>query len=87
MRPRPLQASPLTSHQPLSGNAAGYAGDVMIDFASITKLNMRAVPLGSGSVYFAVSSRVMNGRSASSMRRIHFTLALPSHPGASSRAG
>src|SRR2546427_231388 len=84
-RPRPLQASPLISHHPRSGKVAGYAGDVMIDLASITKLNMRAVPLGSGSVYFAVSSRVMKGRSASSMRRIHFPVALPSPPGPGGR--
>ena len=49
----------------------------MIDFASMTKLNMRAVPSPNGSVYFDVSSRVMNGRSAISMRRIHLTFALP----------
>ena len=49
------------------------AGSVMIDLASITKLNILAVPSGSGSVYFDVSSRVMNGPSASSRRRIHFT--------------
>ena len=59
----------------------------MIDFASMTKLNMRAVPSPNGSVYFDVSSRVMNGRSAISMRRIHLTFALPSHPGRNRRAG
>src|SRR5438876_9276451 len=59
----------------------------MIDFASMTKLNMRAVPSPNGSVYFEVSSRVMNGRSAISMRRIHLTFALPSHPGRDRRAG
>src|SRR5256885_2799753 len=59
----------------------------MMDFASMTKLNMRAVPSASGSVYLEVSSRVMKGRSATSMRRIHFTLAFPSHPGRKRRAG
>ncbi len=51
------------------------------------KLKMRAVPSAIGSVYFEVSSRVMNGRSESSMRRSHFTLALPSQPGSNKRAG
>ena len=87
IRPRPLQAIPVICHQPLSPSVTGYAGNVMIDFASITKLNWRAVSSESGSVYFDVSSRVMNGRSASSIRRIHLTLAFPSQPGNSSRAG
>ena len=66
----------------------GYAGSVMIDRASMTKLNCRAVvPSPSGSVYFDVSSRVMNGRSASSIRRSHFTLLFPSQPGSNRRAG
>ena len=51
------------------------------------KLKMRAVPSAIGSVYFEVSSRVMNGRSDNSMRRSHFTLELPSQPGRNSRAG
>jgi hypothetical protein len=59
----------------------------MRDFASMTKLNIRAVPSAKGSVYLDVSSRVMKGRSASSMRRIHLTFAFPSHPGRSKRAG
>ena len=65
----------------------GYDGEVMIDRASMTKLNCRAVPSASGSVYFDVSSRVMNGRSASSIRRSHLTFALPSQPGSSRRSG
>ena len=48
---------------------------------------MRAVPLAKGSVYLDVSSRVMNGASDTSMRRSHFTLALPSQPGRKRRAG
>src|SRR5205809_7974854 len=68
IRPRPLHAIPLISHQPRSRRITGYAGNVMIDFASMTKLNMRAVPSPNGSVYFDVSSRVMNGRSAKRRR-------------------
>ena len=60
----------------------------MMDRASMTKLNWRdRLPSPRGSVYFDVSSRVMNGPSASSIRRSHLTLALPSHPGSSSRTG
>ena len=59
--PRPLHAIPVIGHQPGPESFSGYAGDVMIDFASISKLNMRAFPPGSGSVYFDVSHRVMNG--------------------------
>ena len=44
-------------------------------------------PSPSGSVYFDVSSRVMNGCSASSIRRSHLTLEFPSQPGSSRRAG
>ena len=62
-------------------------GLVMSDRASIAKLNIRAVPLANGSVYFDVSSRVMNGWSDNSMRRSHFTFVFPSHPGRNSRAG
>ena len=46
----------------------------MSDLASISKLKRRAVPSAKGSEYFDVSHRVMNGRSDSSIRRIHFTL-------------
>src|SRR5258705_193080 len=46
----------------------------------MTKLNCRAVPSASGSVYLDVSSRVMNGWLASFTRRSHFTLAFPSQP-------
>src|SRR5439155_19010930 len=77
--PLPLHAIPWISIQPLLTDT-GYVGYVINDRASITKLKIRAVPFASGSVYFDVSSRVMNGRSDSSMRRIHFTFELPSHP-------
>ena len=77
---------PRISIQPGS-TTSGYAGDVMIERASKTKLNWRAVPSASGSVYLDVSSRVMNGRSPSSRRRSHLTFELPSQPGSSSRAG
>ena len=69
---------PRISRQPGPASLSGNAGSVMIDLASITKLNCRAVPSGSGSVYFDVSSRIMNGALATSMRRSHFTLADPS---------
>ncbi len=39
----------------------------------MTKLNIRAVPFASGSVYLDVSSRVMKGSLANWMRLIHFT--------------
>src|SRR5689334_16009155 len=87
MRPRPLHARPVMSHQPRPVSVAGNAGNVMIDLASMTNENIRAVPLDNGSVYFDVSSRVMNVPSANSRRRIHFTLVFPSHPGSSRRAG
>ena len=78
IRPRPLQARPEIGHQPGPESFSGNAGDVMIDFASISKLNMRTLPPGSGSVYFDVSHRVMNGSVPSLMRRSHFTFVLPS---------
>ena len=59
----------------------------MSERASMRKLNMREVPLAKGSVYLEVSSRVMKGWSDTSMRRSHFTLALPSQPGRNRRAG
>src|SRR5262249_20756271 len=77
---------PLISTQPCS-SFTGYAGYVMSDRASIRKLNIRDVPFANGSVYFDVSSRVMNGRSDSSIRRNHFTFVLPSQPGRNNRAG
>src|SRR6185369_11795142 len=84
--PAPVHAIPPISFQPRS-IVFGYAGLVMSERASIAKLNMRAVPLANGSVYFDVSSRVMKGLSDSSMRRSHFTFVLPSHPGRKRRAG
>jgi hypothetical protein len=52
---------PRTSHQPGPVSLSGNAGSVISDLASMSRLNMRAVPSGSGSVYFEVSSRVMKG--------------------------
>ena len=51
----------------------------MIDFASISKLNMRTLPPGSGSVYFDVSHRVMNGSVAEldAPQPLHVRVALP----------
>ena len=86
-RPRPLQASPVISHQPSSRRVTGWAGKVMMDDASITRLKIRAVSFGRGSVYSDVSARVMKGASETSMRRIHLMLALPSKPGTRRRAG
>src|SRR6185369_16037902 len=85
--PRPLHASPLIGHQPAPGSFCGYDGDVMMDFASMSKLKMRAFSPGSGSVYFDVSHRVMKGSAASSIRRSHFTFVLPSKPGSRRRIG
>ena len=62
-------------------------GDVITDFASISKVKMRAVPSGIGSVYFDVSHRVIQGFVPSSRRRSHFTLLFPSKPGSSKRIG
>jgi hypothetical protein len=53
-------------------------GEVMTDFASISNENCTALPLGRMSVYFDVSSRVMNGASDTSSRRSHLMLMLPS---------
>src|SRR3954465_7781 len=79
MRPRPVHAKPVMGHHPGPFSRSGYAGEVMIDFASISKLNWRTLSPGSGSVYFDVSQRVMNGSAPTLMRRSHFTFVLPSH--------
>jgi hypothetical protein len=65
-------------HHPGPLSFSGYAGAVMIDFASIAKLNWRDVPSGSGSVYFTVSSRDMFGSLITSRRRNHLMHMLPS---------
>ena len=46
----------------------------MTDFASISNENCTALPLGSRSVYFDVSSRVMNGASDTSIRRVDVSI-------------
>ena len=76
--PRPLHAMPVMGHQPRLLNRSGYAGEVMMDFASITNENWRAVPFGNGSVYFEVSSRDMLGSRITSRRRSHLMHMLPS---------
>src|ERR1051325_9189859 len=76
--PRPDQAMPRIGHHPGCAIFIGYDGEVMIDLASSTKLNCRAVPFESGSVYLEVSSRNIHGSRPSSMRRTHLTFALPS---------
>ena len=65
-------------HHPGPESFSGYAGDVMMDFASISRLNIRTFPPGRGSVYFDVSQRVMKGSVPSLRRRSHFTFVLPS---------
>ena len=60
---------------------------VINDLGSIVKVNMRAWPSASRSVYLDVSSRVMYGWSTTLRRRSHFTLILPSQPGTNSRSG
>src|SRR6516162_9192390 len=57
--PRPDQASPVISQNPAPGSFISPDGKVMTDFASIVKVNIRALPvLVIRSVYFDVSSRV-----------------------------
>ena len=53
----------------------------MTDFTPIGNVNCSAVPSGSESVYFDVSSFVINGPAVTFSRRSHFTFVLPSHPG------
>ena len=62
-------------------------GEVITDLASITKVNLRALPFSIRSVYFDVSSRVYQGWSPTLMRRSHFTQILPSQPGTTRRTG
>src|ERR1039458_1820372 len=66
--PRPLQAIPATGHQPFV-ITAGKVGEVITDFASTSKLKIRAFPSGRGSVYLDVSHRVIQGCVPSSRRR------------------
>src|SRR5882672_1538272 len=76
--PRPVHAMPVMGHQPAPRSFSGYAGLVMMDFASITKLNWRDVPSGNGSVYFTVSSRDIFGSLMTLRRRSHLMHMLPS---------
>jgi hypothetical protein len=59
----------------------------MTDFTPIRKLNWRALPLGSRSVYLAVSKRDIRGSVVRLMRLSHLTLTTPSQPGTTSRRG
>ena len=59
--PRPDHASPEITVKPFCFSGACGDGEVMTDFASITKVNWRALPFSIRSVYFAVSSRVNHG--------------------------
>ena len=47
--------------KPLWPSVSCGDGEVMTDFASITKVNLRALPSGIRSVYFEVSSRAYQG--------------------------
>jgi hypothetical protein len=58
--PLPDHAKPLISIHPFSIDW-GYEGKVMIDRASMSKLNILILPSLIASVYLDVSSRVMNG--------------------------
>src|SRR5215471_5699316 len=88
MRPRPDHAMPRISHGPRAGIVPTLAvGQVMVDFASMEKVNWRAELSGIGSVYLDVSSRVSNGWSPNFRRRNHLILMLPSQPGSIRRAG
>jgi len=60
---------------------------VITDFASMTKLNCRALPSGMRLAWPVLSIRVMYGRSTAVRRRSHLTLTLPSRPGTTSRSG
>ena len=62
-------------------------GDVTTDLASISKVNLRALPFSKRSLYFDVSSRVYQGWSPILRRRSHFTQTLPSQPGTTRRTG
>src|ERR1039457_5579393 len=85
--PRPDQAKPEITVKPFSLSGACGDGEVMTDLASIRKVNLRALPFSSRSVYFAVSSRVYQGWSPTFIRRSHFTQTLPSQPGTTRRTG
>src|SRR6188474_3562234 len=76
--PRPDHASPVISLNPGSMDMPPD-GDVMTDLASISNENCAALPSGRMSVYFDVSSRVMNGASEISKRRSHLMFMLPSY--------
>src|SRR6267143_377111 len=85
--PAPDQARPEISYQPGPCMLMPTLGWVITDFTPIRNVNWRALPSGVGSVYFEVSSLACIGASRSLIRRSHFTLELPSHPGSSRRSG
>src|SRR5665213_1796259 len=87
--PRPDQASPQITVKPLActGACGDGDGEVITDLASISKVNLRALPFSMRSEYFDVSSRVYQGSSPILMRRSHLTQRLPSQPGTTRRAG
>ena len=85
--PRPVQAMPVNSQNAPAVSVSPPDGRVMIDLASRSNVNWRAVPSGMRSVYFEVSSRLIAGWFITFSRRSHLTLAFPSQPGSSSRSG
>src|SRR5665213_2232303 len=85
--PRPDHASPEITVKPLARTGACGDGEVITDLASISKVNLRALPFSMRSEYFDVSSRVYQGSSPILMRRSHLTQRLPSQPGTTRRAG
>ena len=72
---------------PLNFSGACGLGPVTTDLASMVQVKRRERPSANKSVYFAVSSRVCQGSSPTSMRRSHFTHILPSQPGTTMRSG
>ena len=62
-------------------------GLVMTDLTAIGKVNSNEDPSGCRSEYLDVSSFVIAGCAVTYIRRSHFTLMLPSHPGRNRRAG
>ena len=88
IRPRPLQARPVTWYSPgPCFSTIPPDGEVISDFASMVNVNIRALPDGSSSVYRAVSFLAMMGFSAAFNARNHFTFNTPSQPGRTRRNG
>src|SRR5699024_2968491 len=83
----PDQACPVISYKQAMCRGFSGLGEVMTDLASMTQVNMRALPSAIRSVYFEVSSRVIHGLSPTFSRRSHLTFMLASQPGSTKRSG